>query len=1098
MAYSYAVAANKPTAVTHSVVGNFTSPTDLNLILCKGTRFEVFLVVDDALRPLLDVGINGRISTISVLRFHGESQDSLFITTDRIKFCVLVYDSLTGEIKTRANGDAVDKVGNLAGIGQIGLVDPECRMLGMHIYDGFFKVIPIDERGQLQEAYNLRIEELLVIDIKFLYGAQEPTIVVLYQDTKSTRHIKTYQISLANADVKEGPWSLPNIEKSAEMIITLPLPFAGIIVIGEQSIIYHNGTTFSSLAIKPTIFKSYGLIDSTGERILLGDHLGRLFVLVLENDKKRITAIKLEPVGETSCASTVSYLHSGLVYIGSLYGDSQLIKLTSERDPDTGNYLDILDTHSNLGPIIDFCVVDLERQGQCQIVTCSGAFKDGSLRVVRNGIGIHEHAIQPCSGIKGIWSLNPPTNSSAEKYLIMSFVGETRALSMQGEELDEVEIGGFNMDQQTIFCTNLGDNKYIQITNKEVYLIDAKTEKLIHSWKPSNSNEAISVAASNLFQILLAVAGYTLVLLEVVDDKLVFSGSKQLPHEISCLNINPVGNAQRAQLCAVGLWTEISVKILALPKFDEVRTVEIGGDVIPRSVSLTTFDDITYLMIAMGDGYLINYIYDLKSGELTNKKKVHVGTQPVTLCSFRSKGQENIFACSDRPTVVYHSNNKKLLYSNVNLREVSYMCDFNCTSFPDSLALATEDSLTIGTVDDIQKLHIRTVPLGETPRRICHSPLLKAFCVLTVNTHFEKGEEVETNMIKLVNDQTFEILDSFVLPQTESVCSVITMTFLQSNEIDVDNSKAYFVVGTAFVLPTEAEPSKGRILVFSVFDNKLYLAAEKPVAGSVYSLNDFNGKLLAGINSKVQLFSWKDTEDGAHELSFESEHATFIIALHVATKGDYIIVGDLMKSITLLLYSPIDGVIKEVARDYHTNWMTACEMFDTENFIGAENSYNFFTLKKNNEAILQEDRQRLELTGEYHFGEFVNRFRAGSLVMKPLEGEGLNVSTLVCCCVSGVIGLVGQISEEQYNFLNQVQEALNKVIKGVGGFSHQEWRSFTNDRRGSVPSHGFIDGNLIETFLDLPAEQQRIVANSIDVSLEDLTRNIESISRAIH
>jgi len=380
MAYSYAVAANKPTAVTHSVVGNFTSPTDLNLILCKGTRFEVFLVVDDALRPLLDVGINGRISTISVLRFHGESQDSLFITTDRIKFCVLVYDSLTGEIKTRANGDAVDKVGNLAGIGQIGLVDPECRMLGMHIYDGFFKVIPIDERGQLQEAYNLRIEELLVIDIKFLYGAQEPTIVVLYQDTKSTRHIKTYQISLANADVKEGPWSLPNIEKSAEMIITLPLPFAGIIVIGEQSIIYHNGTTFSSLAIKPTIFKSYGLIDSTGERILLGDHLGRLFVLVLENDKKRITAIRLEPVGETSCASTVSYLHSGLVYIGSLYGDSQLIKLTSEKDPDTGNYLDILDTHSNLGPIIDFCVVDLERQGQCQIVTCSGAFKDGSLR----------------------------------------------------------------------------------------------------------------------------------------------------------------------------------------------------------------------------------------------------------------------------------------------------------------------------------------------------------------------------------------------------------------------------------------------------------------------------------------------------------------------------------------------------------------------------------------------------------------------------------------------------------------------------------------------------------------------------------------------
>ena len=44
----------------------------------------------------------------------------------------------------------------------------------------------------------------------------------------------------------------------------------------------------------------------------------------------------------------------------------------------------------NLGPIIDLCVVDLERRGQGQVVTCSGAFKDGSLCIVRNGIGINE------------------------------------------------------------------------------------------------------------------------------------------------------------------------------------------------------------------------------------------------------------------------------------------------------------------------------------------------------------------------------------------------------------------------------------------------------------------------------------------------------------------------------------------------------------------------------------------------------------------------------------------------------------------------------------------------------------------------------------
>lgn len=38
-----------------------------------------------------------------------------------------------------------------------------------------------------------------------------------------------------------------------------------------------------------------------------------------------------------------------------------------------------------------------------QLVTCSGAYKEGSLRIIRNGIGIHEHASIDLPGIKGKW-----------------------------------------------------------------------------------------------------------------------------------------------------------------------------------------------------------------------------------------------------------------------------------------------------------------------------------------------------------------------------------------------------------------------------------------------------------------------------------------------------------------------------------------------------------------------------------------------------------------------------------------------------------------------------------------------------------------------
>lgn len=52
---------------------------------------------------------------------------------------------------------------------------------------------------------------------------------------------------------------------------------------------------------------------------------------------------------------------------------------------------------------------------------------------------------------------------------------------------------------------------------------------------------------------------------------------------------------------------------------------------------------------------------------LRDKKKISLGTQPIMLNTFHSKEATHVFAASDRPTVIY-SSNKKLLYSNVNLK----------------------------------------------------------------------------------------------------------------------------------------------------------------------------------------------------------------------------------------------------------------------------------------------------------------------------------------------------------------------------------------------------------------------------------------------
>lgn len=170
-----------------------------------------------------------------------------------------------------------------------------------------------------------------------------------------------------------------------------------------------------------------------------------------------------------------------------------------------------------------------------------------------------------------------------------------------------------------------------------------------------------------------------------------------------------------------------------------IHNEKLGGEIIPRSILMAHFDLTSYLFTAIGDGSLFYYILDNETGTLSEKKKVILGTQPTQLKIFKTNSSANIFACSDRPTVIYSSNNK-LVFSNVNLKEVNHMCTLNSTGYPDSLILTNDSQLLIGQIDQIQKLHIRSIPLGETPRRIAYQESTQTFGVLTMR-YDHQGED---------------------------------------------------------------------------------------------------------------------------------------------------------------------------------------------------------------------------------------------------------------------------------------------------------------------------------------------------------------------
>jgi DNA damage-binding protein 1 len=109
----------------------------------------------------------------------------------------------------------------------------------------------------------------------------------------------------------------------------------------------------------------------------------------------------------------------------------------------------------------------------------AGAFKEGSLRIIRNGIGIQEHASIDLHGIKGMWPLRMGLSKEFDNTLVLSFVQQTRVLSLNGDEVSETEISGFQSDCQSFYCGNVAHNQVVQVTSVSARLIAPDTKQLI-------------------------------------------------------------------------------------------------------------------------------------------------------------------------------------------------------------------------------------------------------------------------------------------------------------------------------------------------------------------------------------------------------------------------------------------------------------------------------------------------------------------------------------------------------------------------------------------------------------------------------------------
>jgi len=1176
MSFNYIASSQFTTAVQEACLCSLRVGSR-DLVVAKGNRLELWRMSSDgdSLDCILESPVYGKIMALNKFRPSWMETDLLFILVEKKLFCILGWDDSKSKFISHAKGNVEDRVGTDRQTFSA-MIDPNSRMIALQLKEGLLKVIPIDGGVGLgfKEAFNIRLEEQKVLDIKFLHGCIKSTICVLCENHAQNRSVRTYIVDAREKELTEGPWQFQNANPTSHSLVAVPSPTGGILVISSTVITYigEGRDNVLSVAMPEAYVSALGAVDELGNKYLMGDFDGGLSLLSLEVESGKVVALSLDKLGHTSIPQSLCYIENGYAFVGSKFGDSQLVRLLDDPN-ETGDSLEIVQSFPNIGPILDMVTVQSAQgsQAQSQLVLCSGYQKDGSLRVVRAGIGMQEQASIEAPGLKGLWSLTGGTGVF-DKFLIQSFIGETRVLVIEGEQLAEAEITGMSSEQSIFWC-DVGDGAIIQVTGSSVRLLHV-TLGLLEEILPE-AGASFTVARSRGCNLVVADSSRQLthIIFDPTSRKFLGKSSWALSHDVAALSIGldsrdsqpqpsdgadmdmDMGQVSKPLLLAVGLWTENNILIYELASTagepcKQMEVVALEAEVQARDVMITSLENVMYLMVGLGDGVLLTYMLSMgalalpgNAGFVGPCRRIALGSRPIQLEPFSTGGSPCIFVCCDRPTIVY-SRHGKLLFSVVNIPEVSCMAPFNCEMFPDCMTLASGDDLVIGTVDAIQKLHIQTHHFGHSVNRVVHHAEAGVLIVTGTRVMVDAitGTRQERDIIMFLNDTTFEevhnyTLDEMELCQSAICCSLSPRTPAAEGTAGTGARSAtkevYVTVGTAFAVPTLPEPEYGRLLVFritltsesdssSMVRKVVDLVTQTSVQGCVYSLAEIDGMLLAGINCRVLVYALTTSSgeamdiepSSAHEqtdalggpaarsvavpeLQLQCQHSGQILALHVKTRGEYAVVGDLLRSISLLRLVEIEGTLKlvDIARDFGAQSMRAVGIIDDEFYVGAEDYGNLFFLRRALESASEEERRQLEITGEFHLGDKVNVMVNGSLNSQPViekaeslageedkEADAKTLSRNTCTLFGTVGGLIGSclhIDETTYRFFKALESAMTALIGSVGGFSHDDWRSFKSDRRSSTQAKNCIDGDLVETFLEKSKEE-----------MEQLTRNV--------
>lgn len=400
------------TAVEHAITCHFFNRTERSLVVAGANVLRVFRLVPETLLDknevkrargppvmklecLASYQLFGNVMSLQAVSLAGSGRDALLMSFRDAKLSVVEYDLESNNLKTLSLHyfEEEDMRGGWMHHFHIPMVrvDPENRCAVMLVYGRKLVVLPFRHESVVEDtdvassetkstaisnssgasvmaSYMIVLKDLdekmdNVIDIQFLHGYYEPTVLILYEPVRTfpgriaVRQDTCCMVAISlNIMQRVHPviWSVANLPFDCVQALPIEKPLGGTLILTTNAIIYLNqsvppfGVSLNSVTDMSTNFplKAQEGVCITLEgaqatflshdRVVLSLKNGELYVLTIHADTMRsVRNFHFEKAAASVLTTCMCICEENYLFLGSRLGNSLLLRFTEKEQSTT-------------------------------------------------------------------------------------------------------------------------------------------------------------------------------------------------------------------------------------------------------------------------------------------------------------------------------------------------------------------------------------------------------------------------------------------------------------------------------------------------------------------------------------------------------------------------------------------------------------------------------------------------------------------------------------------------------------------------------------------------------------------------------------------